>query len=201
MKDINATVVVNLKPAKEEIFQNLQKDARWGIKKAIKEGLAVEEAKDEKSWNDFYEVYKKELAGKRVKIETFEHIKEHGSVFFICKKQGKIIAGATIALNEGLDGIPKLSRNASLPEYLNLQPNNLLYWKCIEWCKSNGYEKFDLGGWQINAKEQIVGVNKFKERWGEIVYYHKDYPFFHAISRKLIRNFSFVRWLRNRIKR
>jgi len=200
MKDINATVMVDLTPSKEEIFKNLQKDARWGIKKAMKEGLIVEEAKDEKSWNEFYKIYKEEI-GEKSKIETLEHVKKYGDVLFICKKDNKIIAGATLDLDGGLDNSPKLSRNASLREYLYLQPNNLLYWKCIEWCKDNGYEKFDLGGWQIKAKGNLIGVNQFKERWGKVVYYEKDYPFFKAIGRKLVRNFGFFSWLSKKIKK
>ena len=38
MKDINATVIIDLTPDEKKIFKNLNKDARWGIKKAEKEG-------------------------------------------------------------------------------------------------------------------------------------------------------------------
>ena len=46
MKDINATVIVDLKGSEEDIFNRLQKDARWGVKKAQKSGLMIEESRD-----------------------------------------------------------------------------------------------------------------------------------------------------------
>ena len=104
-------------------------------------------------------------------------------------------------LGKGLKGSPKLSRNASLPEFLKLQPNNLLYWHCMLWCKDNKYDKLDLGGWQIKATGNAVGVNRFKERWGDIVYYKADYPASRIIVRRLIRNFGFFRKLSKKLKK
>jgi len=195
MKDINATVIVDLRPTEKEILNNLQKDARWGIGRAKKEGLTIEESKE---WEEFYEIYKKTMVEGRGNIETLEHLKEHGDVLFICKKDKKIIAGAAIEI---INGVPMLCRNASSKEYLHMQPNNLLYWHCILWCKRKGYDKFDLGGWQINARGHTVGVNKFKEKWGKIIYYYKSYPFYVAIGRKLIRKFRFFWWLNKKLKK
>lgn len=197
MKDINATVIVDLTPDEETIFNTLQKDARWGIKKAIKEGLRTEISTTEEDWQEFYNIYVKEITERGVKIETLEHIKKHGDVFFVCKKDERIIAGATIEL---IEGKPRLSRNASIKEFLKMQPNNLLYWESILWCKRNGYDEFDLGGWQINADEQLARVNKFKERWGKIVYYEKDYPLTIAFGRKILRKFKFLTWI-NRMRK
>jgi hypothetical protein len=57
-----------------------------------------------------------------------------------------------------------------------------------------------MGGWQINAKGHLKGINKFKEKFGNIVYYYKDYPLHMAIGRKLIRNIGFFWWLNNKLK-
>lgn len=197
MKDINATVIINLALSEEEILEKLHKDARWGIKRAEREKLTVELAKSDQDWQEFYELYKKTIVEGGANVETLEHLKENDKVLFLCKKDNRIIAGAGISIK---NDIPKLARNASLKEFLNLQPNNLLYWNCILWCKNNGYEKFDLGGWQINARRHLKGINKFKEKWGEVVYSHKDYPWHIAIGRKLIRKFDFLWWLNNKLR-
>ena len=194
MKDVNATVIVDLKVSEEEIFNRLQKDARWGVKKAQKSGLIVEESRD---FEIFYPIYEKMMKELGVKAETIEHVRENSSVLFLCKKDNKIIGGAVLHIK---DSIPKLTRAASLIEYRPMQPNNLLYWHCIMWSKKRGFEKLDLGGWQINARGQIEGVNKFKERWGEVVYFSKGYPLHKAIGRKLIRNVGIFRWLNDKIK-
>lgn len=201
MKDINATVLVNIKPSKEKIFENLHKDARWGINKAKKEGLIVEEVKDDLEWIEFYKIYRKIMIEGGATPESIEELKKMIAVLFICKKDKMTIAGAGIGFGGEYDAkIPQLKINASLREYLNLQPNNFLYWHCILWCKEKGYEKFDLGGWQINASGHLEGVNNFKERWGELIYYYKDYSFIKAVGRKLIRNSKIFWWLNKKLK-
>ena len=194
MKDVQATVIVNIEGSEEEMLNRLQKDARWGIKKAIKEGLAVKESED---YGAFYEIYKKTIGELGVKVETLAHVKEHADILFICSKEDIQIGGAILKVE---NGIPKLTRAASLKEYRNLQPNNLLYWQCILWSRNKGFSRLDLGGWQINARGQLEGVNKFKERWGEVVYYNKEYPFHIALGRKAVRKFSFFWWLNNKIR-
>ncbi len=199
MKDINATVLVDLEPTEEEIFKSLQKDARWGVKKAIREGLIVEESD---KWEEFYEIYKQTQRGGKATIHPLKIVLETSNILFICNYKEKMIAGLAIGFRgDKYDkNLPSLSKLASVSQYHSLQPNNLLVWKAILWSKKKGYKLFDMGGWQINAKGHVVGINKFKERWGEIVYYYTDYPFHIAIRRKLIRNFTFIWWLRWRFK-
>src|SRR3989344_4993171 len=143
MRDVNATVIVDLGLQEEEILKKLDKDARWGINKAIKEGLKVEEGKEEE-WKEFYDIYKKTVTEGGTNPEFLENLKENTKVFFVCKYKDKIIAGAGIWFVDEYDiNTPRLYFNASLREHQNLQPNNLLYWNCILWCKNNGYKKFD----------------------------------------------------------
>lgn len=197
MKDINATVLVDLEPTEEKMFNNLKKNVRRGVKKAIRKGLIVEESD---KWKEFYEIYKQTQKAGGATIRTLKTVLETSYLLFICKYNENIIAGLTIGFREDKydKNIPSLSKLASLKEYHPLQPNNLLVWKAILWSKKEGYNLFDMGGWQINAKGHVVGINKFKERWGKIVYYYKNYPFHIAIGRKLVRNFKFIWWLRKK---
>ena len=57
-----------------------------------------------------------------------------------------------------------------------------------------------MGGWQINAHGHLEGINKFKEKWGEIVYFEKEYSFVKAIGRKIVRNSAFFRFIADKIK-
>lgn len=200
MKDINATILVDLTLNEGELLASLHKDARWGIKKAIKEGLVVKESDE---WDDFYDIYKETIKEGGGKIHSLNVIKDTSSNLFFCYYHNKIIAGITIGFREDKynKNIPSLSKLASLKEYQHLQPNNLLVWHCIKWCKEKGYKQFELGGWQINARGHLIGINKFKEKWGKLVYYYKDYPFHVAIGRKLARNSGLFWWLSQRIKK
>jgi len=192
MKDLNATVIVDLKPSLEDVFLNLHKDARWGVKKAEKEGLVIEESED---WEGFYPIYEETIKLGGATPQSKETLEKNTDRLFLCKKEGKIIAGAGIwFVNIYNKEIPRLYFNASIKDYQSLQPNNILYWACISWAKNQGYEEFDLGGWQINAEGHLVGVNKYKERWGKVKYFKKDYPLHKAIGRKLVRNFKVLRW-------
>lgn len=199
MKDINATVLVNLEPTEPKIIDNLQKDARWGIKKARREGLIVNESD---KWKEFYEIYKQTQKEGKATTHTFQTVLETSNILFVCKYKENIIAGLAIGFREDKydKNIPSLSKLASLKEYNHLQPNNLLVWEAILWSKKKGYLLFDMGGWQINARGHLIGINKFKERWGRLVYYYKDYPFHIAIGRKLIRNSKLFWWLKEKFK-
>jgi len=195
MKDITATVIVDLSPDEQTIFNSLQKDARWGIKKAQKEGLTIEESSD---FDKFYQIYLLSMKEIGVNPETLGHVKSHSSVLFICYKDKVAIAGAILEI---VNNVPTLTRAASLSEYRNSQPNNILYWHCITWSKRKGYPNLDLGGWQVNARGNLDGVNKFKERWGKVVYTKRDYPLLRALGRKLVRGSGFFWWLNNKIRR
>lgn len=202
MKDINATVVVDLTPDLNLVLMNLHKDARWGINRAKRENLTISQTNNESDWIEFYKIYEKNLTETGIKPLPLIFLKEKTSVFYICKKEDKIIAGAGIWFIDIYNKeIPRLLFNASLKEYQQAQPNNLLYWACIEWAKNNGYKEFDLGGWQINPKGNLKGVNEFKEKWGKVIYFKKEYPLHKAFARKLIRNSTFFWKISRKVKK
>lgn len=201
MKDINATVMVDLTKEKQEIFKNFKKSDKQGINRALRKGAKIEEARNDEEWEEFYEIYKETMKLGGTDVVSLNELRNNTAKLFLCKFDGKIIAGLGIHfIDEYNKEIPRLYFNASKKEYLYLQTNNLLYWHVICWCKEKGYEKFDLGGWQIKARGHLKGINSFKEKFGEIVYYYKDYGFFKATGRKLIRNFSIFWWLNKKIK-
>lgn len=191
MKDTHATVIVNLTENEDNIFKGIGKDARWGINKAKKEGLIVKETDEDKDWEEFYDIYRDEMQEKDLGYFSIDDLMDMTRKLFIVIYNDKIIGGAGIGFKGLYDiDIPRLLFNSSLKDYLNKEPNNLLYWNIILWCKRNSYRRLDLGGWQINAREDLIGVNKFKERFGKVVYFKKDYPFWKAIGRKLTRRFD-----------
>jgi len=198
-KDFMATIEINLEKSEEELFLKLDKDAKWGINKAVKSLLIVEVREDENTWKDFYEIYKETcLYGKIVPLDI-EKVKE--GKLFACIFEGKIIAGAVIKIQEKTI---TLFLNASQHDYLKFQPNNLLYWSIIKWGGENGYKIFDLGGYQAGAKpgEKLYDINRFKLRWGGEIKNYDIYSWnlFYILGRKVIRNFPLVKKTRDKIK-
>lgn len=200
-KDIQGTILINLDAPIENILNRIDKKARWGIRKAEKEGLSINEINNETDLNTFYEIYKETCKNGKILPENLDEIKKQDPIFFVCKKDDKVIAGAAIKKDLKNNKII-LYLNCSLQDYMYCQPNNLLYWHIIKWGKNKNFKIFDLGGWQINARDNQIGINKFKERWGgKLIIYHiySKNPFY-IIGRKLIRNFDFFWWLNKRIK-
>ena len=194
MKDIVASVVVDLTPTENEIIASFEKQGRWGIHRAIREGLVIEQSND---WDSIYDLYRQTMIDGGASCSSIEQLKDKTIVLFVCKKNEKIIAGASLEMGE--NGMT-LQTNFSIREFNIMQPNNLLYWECIKWAKSNGQKTLDFGGFQINPRDHLIGVNNFKERFGKVTYFYKDYPFFRAIGRKLIRNIGFFWWLNKKIR-
>ncbi|MBS3090581.1 peptidoglycan bridge formation glycyltransferase FemA/FemB family protein [Candidatus Pacearchaeota archaeon] len=197
-KDIQATIEIDLTKTLEELWKGLDKDARWGVNKAKKEGLIMQEAKEE-DWQKFYPIYADTCKRGIIPPLPLEETKK--SKLFVCKKDANIIAGAAVKQK---DEKIELFLNASLPKFLNLQPNNLIYWGLIEYGKNNNFKVLDLGGYQLKAKpgNKLYEVNRFKERWGgRIVTYHihSKNPLY-ILGRKIIRNFPVAKKIRDKMR-
>ncbi|MGD9276215.1 MAG: peptidoglycan bridge formation glycyltransferase FemA/FemB family protein [Candidatus Pacearchaeota archaeon] len=199
-RDVQATIEIDLKGKSEkELWNSIDKDAKWGVKKAEKSRLKIEIKEDEKSWGKFYEIYKETCKYGKIVPIPIEECKE--GKLFACFLEDKLIAGAVIKVKKNKI---ILFLNASIHKFLKYQPNNLLYWSIIKWGGENDFETFDLGGYQLNTRkdDKLYHINKFKLRWGGKI---KKYPVYsynpiYIIGRKIIRNFGFIKKLRDNIK-
>jgi len=201
MKDINATVMVNLDKSEEEIFRSIKKDTRWGIKKAINEGVKIKKATKDEEWNEFYDIYLGNVKRNRTRTGNLEDFRNNSDVLLLALYKDKIIAGQVFKFGDEISAKhTRLWVNASLLEYQKYYPNNLLYWEAIKYSKSLGFEKCNLGGWQINARGNMAGVNRFKEKWGQKEYFYKDYPIVKAIGRKIVRNSYLIKVLSDKLR-
>lgn len=198
-KDVQATVEIDLTKDEEELWNKLDKDARRGVKKAKKSNLIVKENSKESDWKEFYEIYKETCKYGKIVPLDFEEIKK--GKLFSCYLEKKLIAGAVIKDKEKKI---TLFLNASLHEFLKYKPNNILYWEIILWGKKKGKKFFDLGGYQLNAESRgkLDRINKFKMRWGGEIkkYYVYSYNPIYILGRKIIRNFHFVKKIRDSLK-
>jgi lipid II:glycine glycyltransferase (peptidoglycan interpeptide bridge formation enzyme) len=201
-RDIQATIIIDLTNTEEALWESLDKEARWGMNKAEKEGRIVKESLEEESLKKFYEIYKETCRYGGINPQTLDQIKNRRPIFFFCYKDNKLIAGSAVIVES--EEKFRLFLNASDKEYLKYQPNNILYWHMIKW-GMNKYKYFDLGGYQLNAKQgdKLYHVNRFKERWGGKIkkYYVYSYNPIYILGRKLIRNSRTARWIWDRIKK
>tara|TARA_Y100000034_G_scaffold122391_1_gene167780 strand:+ start:412 stop:1128 length:717 start_codon:yes stop_codon:yes gene_type:complete len=216
MKDINSTIVIDLKgKSEEEIWRGVKYTRRKYVGQALRAGLKHEKRNTEKDLRKMYEMHMKTIVEGGAVLWSYEKWKRFvepaGDRFYFVKK-GKNVVGcfALAEIDESFYSKENVGNGkgirpvvyASKKEYQKYRTHDYLYWITIKYALEKGYDFVDLGGYQINARGHLVNVNKFKGEWGgEIKYYHWDYPFLTAIRRKLIRNSSLFWKLNNFAKR
>jgi len=202
-KDSQGTIEIDLAKSEQELWENVDKDGRWGVKKAEKENLTIKEDFFPADLAQFFEIYQETCLYGGINPHSKEEIDKENTKFFLCYKDNKVIAGSAVIINNKERFT--LFLNASHNDYLKYQPNNLLYWHCIIWGKKNNYKIFDLGGYQLGAKpgEKLYNINRFKERWGGQIKinYVYSYNLFYIIGRKLIKNSAFFKKIWDKIQK
>jgi lipid II:glycine glycyltransferase (peptidoglycan interpeptide bridge formation enzyme) len=154
------TLEIDLSPPIDKIYNSISKKARWGIQKAIKSGLCVSRATQEEK-EKYYDIYMIMCKKKGIKHHLYSVIEEEEVL--ICQASNQIIGGVSLVNDEELK-CKVLHTNASNTYFYPFCPNNLLYWEAIKQSKEQGFSKFDLGGYE--ERNDISGINHFKEQWG-----------------------------------
>jgi len=152
----------------EDAWKGLRKPIQHQIKKSQKHGIHIRSAQTREDMAIYYKLH----------VQT--RIKKHGmpaqskDYFFqlwdtfapdgtlqllLAEYQGIPIAGI-ILLARG--NTVHYAYGASDEQYLNLAPNNLLFWTAITWGCEKGYTRFDLGRTACDNE----GLMEFKRRWG-----------------------------------
>lgn len=73
--------------------------------------------------------------------------------------------------------------NSSFTQFLSLNPNELLYWKLIEFASSEGYRFIDFGPTSLNPLDSHY---KFKSKFGGRLIKFNDYTFYRHKLRCLV---------------
>jgi len=175
-----STVIVDLKKI-DVSLKSLDKKRRYDLNKAVKEGAeVVDSTKNLHDWEEFYDIYQR--AGKewgikildKAKFMKFKELSSHNlAKLFLVNTNGKPVSGS-IVLNSGNTAIFFI--NATDPRSNHAHTNSLLVWENLTYAKKNGFEYFDLFGYDMHAKpnEKTYGINKFKLSFGgEVKKFHK----------------------------
>ena len=203
MKDINATILIDLEgKSEEEVWRAAKYTRRKYVGQAKRAGITYEKAFSEKDLKKMYDLHMKILVEGGAVKWTYEKwrdfVKTAGDRSFFVKRRGRIVGCFILGeITEKLFGVNSEKRGirplvfANDKKYNKYRPNDYMYWEAIKYAQNHNYSFVDLGGWQINARGHLKNVNKFKEDWGgKIIYYELDYPVLTALRRKLIRNFG-----------
>ena len=148
------TVFIDLADPLEGIKKRFSSANKRNINKAIKNQLQMVELEyNEKNIIEFYKIYSHTM--ERLSATDFyyfskeyfyslkEELKDAVKLFKIVNSSGDNMA---MLLFLGYDKYFHYHLGGSLEAYWDLRPNNLLFFRVIEWAKLHGYEKLHLGG-------------------------------------------------------
>lgn len=177
---------LDLTSSEDQIFKNFSESNRRNIRKAIRSQISVD-VNNSSSLEDFYYINCFTRKRHGLPPQPFKFFKNldnlvlNGNKGFICisKYNGKSIAGAVFLLigNKAL-----FKYGASLFEYQNLRPNNLLMWESIKYLKDKGFNELNFGRTEL----ENIGLRRFKLGWGTeekiLNYYRYEFEKANSIS-------------------
>ncbi|RLG31408.1 GNAT family N-acetyltransferase [Methanosarcinales archaeon] len=155
-----------------EIWAQLKKNRKYGVNRAKKKDVIIEEVEDKELLPVFYnllqETYRKR-GGLLEDISTFEAtfdllVPKNMAKFFIAKYEDRYIAALLILQYKGV-AYEWYIGSSKKREDLLLCPNDLIVWHAIELCTNNGFHTFDFGGGGLPS-EMDAGWVRFKKEFG-----------------------------------
>lgn len=179
------TLKTDLKESKEEIFNRIEKNTKYEIRRAEKEGATTvcHFANDIMDNFDIIELFDKEyLRMYRIKgIKTssvkdrIKKLAKNGSIIVTEGKVGNctcayhvyIISNKTVRLTYFVSIFREESKqceSANIDKNMVGRINRWLHYKDMIEFKNNGFEIYDWGGYDID--EKLEGINKFKKCFG-----------------------------------
>jgi hypothetical protein len=157
-----ATMEIDLTQSEDALFGGMTKSCRWTVRKAEKNGVVVEEAKDAAFADEYHDqlkdVFAKQgsvphISGERTRA-LVRHLLPTGNLLMLRARDAEghaIATGLFPALNE----TAFYWGGASWRQYQKLYPNELLQWHAIQYWKRRGIKSYNM-----------VGTMEFKQKFG-----------------------------------
>lgn len=153
----------------DDMFARLQGTARTSVRKALTHGITIEFATDLAAVRTFYTLLCKTRKRHGLPPQPFlffeslqRNILAAGQGWVVVAKHGSIPIAGAVFLHLGKTATYKFA--ASDSEFRDLQANNLVLWRAIEWYAQHGFTSLDFGRTSI-ANE---GLRRFKRAWSAV---------------------------------
>jgi hypothetical protein len=171
---------LDLRSGVEELISRFASPVRRAIRKAERNGVSAEVARNRQAVTDFYRLHAQTRRCHGLPpqpasffLNVYEHIIKPGLGFVvIAQKRSRPIAAA-IFFRFGKNALYKYG--ASDKKFQELRANNLVMWQGIQFLARNGAEKLHFG----RTECQNDGLRRFKLSWGteeEIIDYFRVDP-------------------------
>ncbi|MEX0617285.1 MAG: peptidoglycan bridge formation glycyltransferase FemA/FemB family protein [Candidatus Woykebacteria bacterium] len=182
------TISIELTLSEETLLSNMEKDTRYSIRKAQRDGVKIGESRD----FDAFAALHKETA-KRQGFWTsekdskalWESLSNENRALLFAKKDDEILAGAFLIF---FDGVCYYYEAASSTSRRDLMAPYLTIWEGIKLAKKKGCKKFDFEGIfdeRIKATKSWKGFTHFKRGFGgkEETYLGSFVKFYNPIAK------------------
>jgi len=157
------TMYLPLKPEPDELWGSFDPKVRNQVRKAEKSGLVASSGGSE-LLNDFYRIWTirmRQLGTPCYPRKLFQGILDtfpDNTRLFVVRPDKATVGGTFVYSYKGL---VQIRWAATLVEYNNLCPNNLLYWSVMKHYCLSGASCFDFGRTTTDSSQ-----HKFKKQWG-----------------------------------
>ncbi len=162
-KQHKVAMTLRLPSSVEEAWAGLDRKVRNQVRKAEKSGLVVESGGPELI-PFFYRVFAHNMRdlgtpvySRRLFEEVFAQFPDRARIFLV-RQQATTVGGGVAYRHRDVVEVPWAS---SLPAFRSMCPNNLLYWRIIEWAIGQGIGVLDFG-----RSTPHEGTYHFKQQWG-----------------------------------
>jgi hypothetical protein len=184
-----SSLVIDLSRTEEELMKNMSKGHKSDIKKAAKLGLTVTEDFTEAQFEEFRIIFTKMHKERNLpdppggsdfflnKIKNILEKTSSGKFILVVSDEQKIIGGIAV-IYQGKT--VRYFKGAADPGVRSLPVLHLAIWEGIKRAALQGFEQFDLWGYNHYAKEpdQIFFINRFKKGFGgSFIFYPKKMYF------------------------
>src|SRR5208282_5773725 len=144
LRQLQGNVVLDLTQGPEALFKQFSHQRRKNIRTAVKYGVEVTQATTSEDVREAYDVYyhwyhtKQDIHGAETPFAVFARMHQltGNRRLFVARHSGKIVACTAFRFYPR--GLLEASENFSLPEFLHLRANDLVYWRAIEWACNEG---------------------------------------------------------------
>ena len=165
------TFILNIAKDEKNIWKNMNKKARTGIRKAEKSKVIIKSSDKWEEWLHFYKLHVSHSRSRKICPKTLNFFKEIYREFlpkgmaklFTAFYEDSLIGGMLFLIYE--DTITYYI-GATDDRYQNYSSNDLLMWYAIQWGNKNRITYLDLGDTFPDKLSHLYGIHKFKEKWG-----------------------------------
>ena len=186
--------IINLQKSKEDLWKNMNKPRKKGIKRAEKSGVSIEEMKNCNDLPIFYELLKNTHERAKVPLKNinfFESVfnrlgKKQYAKFYFAKYNNQYIAARLILTycNTMYDWYAGADTN-----FNDKYPSEYLIWNILNIGREMGYKIFDFGG--AGSPYENYGVREFKRRFGGDLVNYGRYTNVHQSFKLKLANTSY----------